>query len=397
MLAGLFGREERSISSVPWQQHPDSGWGVWPGGDPASGSMPLSARSSLQLLTVYGCVQLITNAISKLPVDSYRDEKLGDGKVRKVEVAKPAWLEQPTPDLSWNEWCGQVLVSLLLHGNAYVAVQRGASGLIVEIPVLDPTVVTPFRNGPGDRKRYRVNGVELPGLEVLHVKGMMLPGSDVGVSPVEAARQSIGLGLTAVRYGAQFFENEANMPGVIEAPGAMQPDTMTNLAQQWRRKRSTGGRGLPGVLQGGATWKPTGVTNEQAQFLATRNFTAAEIAGQMFLVDPADIGIGVQGNNQTYANIEQRNVHRLQVTYLPWIVTVEKAVSALLARPRYVKLNVDGLLRGDMKTRYEAYEIGLRSKFLVPNEPREKEDLTPLPGGDEVAPTAPAVPPGGGV
>jgi HK97 family phage portal protein len=395
MLNAIFGRETRAVGSVPWQ-HNDSGWGIWPGD--ASGTaagVPVDARSSLQLLTVYGCVRLITDAISTLPVDAYREQG-----GQSIEIAKPMWLEQPTPDLSWTEWCGQILSSLLLAGNAYYAVLRNASGSIVELPVLDPTRVTVYRNGPGGRKRYRVNGLEAPGLEVRHIPAMMMPGSDVGVSPVEAARQSIGLGLAALNFGSQFFTGEGNMPGVIELPGAAQPETMNNLAQQWRKKRTTGGRGLPGVLQQGAQWKPTGVTNEQAQFLSTRNYTAAEIAGQMFLVDPSDLGIPVQGSNLTYANIEQRNVHRVQTTYLPWIVRVEKSVSGLLARPRYVKLNVDGLLRGDAKTRMETHVLAVAHGLAPVNERRELEDLPPLPGGDvlrQPAMAAPSSTPGGGV
>jgi HK97 family phage portal protein len=147
----------------------------------------------------------------------------------------------------------------------------------------------------------------------------------------------------------------------------------------WQRKRKTGGRGLPGVLQDGAVWKPTGVTNEQAQFLATRKFTAGEIAGQMFLLDPSDLGIPVEGTSLTYANLEQRNARRLQVALLPWIVRIEAAISALLFNPRYMKFNVNGFLRGDLKTRFESYAIGIQNQFLEPNEAREFEDWSPLP------------------
>jgi HK97 family phage portal protein len=283
----------------------------------------------------------------------------------------------PTVDLDFAEWCSQVLTSLLLHGNGYVAVLRNERNTIVELVPLDPTVVEVTRqNG---RKVYVVNGARYPG-ELVHIKGLMLPGSDVGYSPVEAARQAIGLGMAATKFGGEFFAGEGNMPGVIELPKPAQPDTMRDMAEQWRRKRSRGGRGLPGVLQDGATWKPTGVTNEQAQFLSTRGYTAAEIAGQMFLLDPSDLGIPVEGTSLTYANLEQRNARRVQVTLLPWIVRVERAVSALLFNPRYMRFNLEGLLRGDTLTRYQTYQIGIPLGVLQPSEAREFEDLPPIPG-----------------
>jgi HK97 family phage portal protein len=335
-----------------------------------AGNVRVDAESSMQLLTVYGCVRLITDSISTLPVDAYRRT----GEDAKEEIAKPLWLAQPTVDLDFTSWCTQVLTSLLLHGNAYIAVMR-SEGRIVELVPLDPTKVLVRRDR--GRKVYIIAGMPYTG-EILHLKGLMMPGSDVGLSPIEYARQSIGLGLASVKFGAQFFEGEGNMPGVIEMPGRAQPDTMKAIADSWRRRRREGGRGLPGVLQEGAMWKPTGVTNEQAQFLATRQFTAAEIAGQMFMVDPTELGIGVMGQSLTYANLEQRNTRFVRVTLLPWIVRIEKALSDLMAQPRYVKFNLNALLRGDLKTRYESYAIGIASGFLEVNEPRDWEELPPL-------------------
>ena len=365
MLGGVFGRPEVRAQATTW--------GDWAGDAPSGGGPRVDAVSALQLLTVYGCVRMISDAISTLPVDVFRE--LGDGS--RAEVAKPLWLREPTVDLDFTAWCGQVLSSLLLHGNAYLAVLRNESNAIVEVVPLDPTRVSVVRRG--GRLVYLVNGVPAA-VEVVHIKGIMMPGSDVGYSPIEAARLSIGLGLAAQQYGSDAFERDLNMPGVIEMPRKAQPETMRAMADGWRRKRNRGGRGLPGVLDDGAMWKPTGVTNEQAQFLQTRKFTAAEIAGQMFLLDPSDLGIAVDGTSLTYANLEQRSARRVQVTLLPWLIRIEHAVSALLANPRYMKFNVDGLLRGDLKTRYESYQIGIAAGFLDRSEPRGWEDLGPMPG-----------------
>jgi len=366
MLGGVL----RSRVEVREQQA--TPWGVWQGestGRTWAGEN-VTADSAMQLLAVYGSVGLITDQISTLPVDVFRH--VGE---MSVESPKPAWLIEPTVDLGFEDWCSQLLVSLLLSGNAFVAVNRNQSNAIVELVPLDPARVTVARED--GRKVYRVNGINYPG-EMVHIKGRMWPGSDVGLSPVEYARQSIGLGLSALKFGGEFFDGEGNMPGVIEMPRPAQPGIMAETARTWRRRRQQGGRGMPGVLQDGATWKPTGVTNEQAQFLATRQWSAAEIAGQVFFLDPSDLGIPVDGTSLTYANLEQRNARRLQVALLPWIVRIERAVSALLYNPRYMKFNVNGFLRGDLKTRYEAYAIGITNGFVEPNEAREREDMPPL-------------------
>jgi phage portal protein, HK97 family len=373
MLSSIFRRPEQRAQATTW--------GQWPGEmTQVVGGVAVDEQSSMQLLTVYGSVRLITDSIATLPLDVYR--RSGD---TKIEVAKPTWLQQPTTNLDFTSWVSQVLSSLLLHGNAYVVVLRNEVGTIVELLPLDPSKVRVTRDR--GRLSYMVNGLRIDA-EMLHLKGLMLPGSDVGLSPVEYARQSIGLGLAAVKFGTGYFEGEGNMPGVIEMPGSAQSETLKGIADQWRRRRREGGRGLPGVLQEGATWKPTGVTNEQAQFLATRKFTSAEIAGQMFMIDPSELGIGIEGSSLTYANLEQRNTRFVRVTLLPWIVRLEKALSDLLAQPRYVKFNLGALMRGDLSSRYAAYATGIGAGFLEPNEARDWEDLPPLdmPDVPEVAP-----------
>lgn len=354
MLSALFAPRERSIGSLPWQSN-DSGWGVWPGdgGGPTWSGIPVNEGSATQLLAVYGSSSFITDEISTLPVD--------------VDNApRPDWVDNPSEGVDRIGFIGQNVWSLLLSGGSYIGVIR-SRGQVVAVESLDP--------GRCDRKVINgrpvnlVNG-EIPPFEVIYIPGRMRPGDLVGMSPVEWCRQTIGLGLAATRYGAQFFDGEGNMPGVIESPNVMQPDTMRNLAAQWRARRQKGGRGLPGVLQAGATWKPTGVTNEQAQFLATRRYTAAEIAGQMFLLDPSDLGIGVEGTSLTYANLAQRNERRMRVALMPWIRRIESKLSLLIPGGEY-RFDVDAGLRGSTRESYETLAVAVDSGIMTQDEARE--------------------------
>lgn len=362
--------------SPPEPEYRASVWGEWQGENVGNtwAGLSVTPAASLQLLTVYGCVRIITDSIATLPVDVY-EVPPDASDPSPTEVAPPRWLSEPTLDLTFAEWVSQILSSLLLHGNAYIAVLRSTGGGIVELVPLDPARVAVVR-ARGVRS-FLIDG-RATEREIVHIKGLMLPGTDVGLSPVEMARQSIGLGLAATEYGARFFDGEGNMPGVIEIPKRANPDAMKALSDAWRRRRSRAGRGLPGVLDDGASWKPTGVTNEQAQFLATRKFTSAEIAGQMFLLDPSDLGIPVEGSNLTYANLEQRNLRRVQVTLMPWIVRLETAVSALLPPGQRMRFNVNAILRADTLTRYQAHVLGITNGFLTEDEVRELEDRAPL-------------------
>lgn len=373
-MFGNHGRaEQRAIQATPW--------GVWQGDNVGAtwAGNNVDSSNAMQLLTVYGCVRLIADQISTLPIDVYR--KSGDNRVKE---ATPPWLDFPVVGLHRSAWLTQVVTSLLLDGNAYWARMRSPEGRLVELPVLDASKVQVMReNG---RRVFKING-QVADIEIDHIAGLMGPGSETGISPVEMARQSIGGGMAAQEYSARFFGQGATMSGVIEVPGMLPPGgpdvagSGAALAKEFGRRHSGKNKAhLPAVLTGGATWKPTSVTPEQAQFLETRGFTAAEIAGQMFLLDPTDLGIPMpSGSSLTYANLEQRNLRRVQVALLPWIVRIEAALSGLLPAPRYVKFNLEGLLRGDTLSRYQAYQIGVQTGFLLNPEIRVIEDMPPLP------------------
>ncbi len=347
MLSALFSRPENAIGGVPWENADtaNGGWGYWPGenvGTTASG-VRVSETTASQLLAVYGSASLITDEISTLPV--------------KVEGSRrPGWVDDPAEDVDRVTLLGQIVWSLLLSGNAYVAA-FGSLTNPYPVEVLDPSKCE-VRMERGRRVVY-VHGERPRGVTVIHIPGRVRPGDLMGMSPVEYARQSIGLGLAAQRFGSEYFDGEGNMPGVIELPNAAQPETLRNIARQWKQKRKTGGRGLPGVLDAGGKWKPTGVTNEQAQFLQTRKFTAAEIAGQMFLLDPSELGIPVEGSNLTYGNLQQRDQRRMRVALMPWIRRIEPKLSLLLPFNGQFVFDVDAHLRGNTKESYETAKVAI--------------------------------------
>jgi HK97 family phage portal protein len=224
---------------------------------------------------------------------------------------------------------------------------------------------------------------------------MMLPGSDVGLSPLEFARQSIQLGLSAQDYGIQNFDGGLKMPGVIEYPGPVEAAKMAETAKLWQRARRKGAHGLPGVLEGGGSFKAMGVTNEAAQFLETRQWTAAEICAQVYLIDPRELGIPLTGSTLEYVNSESRMANLVRKGMLRWITRVEAAVSALLPSPQYFKFNVNGFMRGDSTERWDTYlkasQINATAQavgqppVLLTDEMRAWEELDPLPAEPEDA------------
>ena len=224
MLSRLFtpAVEERAQATT---------WGTWPGDNGGTSAPIVNDQTALKLLAVLGCVQLITDSISTLPVDVYREDAQGV----KTEIPSPVWITQPTVDLDFVSWCSQVVSSLVLHGNSFCNVTRNARNEIVELLPLDPTLVSVVRTR--QQKTYIVNGREYP-FEIMHIPGLMLPGAVAGLDPLMYARESVGLGLQAQEFASNQFGADLNLPGVIEIPKRAQPEQMQAMAQAWRKART---------------------------------------------------------------------------------------------------------------------------------------------------------------
>jgi HK97 family phage portal protein len=219
--------------------------------------------------------------------------------------------------------------------------------------------------------------------EILHIHGFSRDGI-VGLSPIAYARESIGLGLAAQEYGARLFANNTTPKGVIEYPGKFKnQDTLNRLKEQIESAH----RGLTNshrmlILEEGMKWAQTGIAPEDAQFLQSRKFQIAEIA-RIFRIPPHMLG---DLERATFTNIEHQSIDFVVHTIRPWLVRWEQEIMRSLLLPsqqktHFAEFNVDALLRGDIKSRYDAHAVGIRNGWLNADEVRQLENMNPIPDG----------------
>ena len=130
------------------------------------------------------------------------------------------------------------------------------------------------------------------------------------------------------------------------------------------------------ILTEGSTRKPLALDHEQMQFLQSRKYTKSEICG-LFRVPAYMIG-DLSETTKLGSSIEEQNRVFYELTLLPYINRVETALTMLLPRNQFARIDVSGLLRANIKARYEAYNLGRNAGFLSVNEIRAKEDLSPV-------------------
>lgn len=377
MLARLLtrGGEARAVS---FQQVFGSGgeWGTSTVAGPAIGS-----DTALQIGAVYACVRLIADTVSTLPVDSFYRR---DGQ-RFPFRPRPGWLGQTDLGCTWADHVQQVAVSLLIDGNAFVEVRRDAAGEPAALLVHDPRAVEVRQSGPD--VEFVVQGRVVPrasGAEpnMLHLTECRRPGQLRGVSRIGQARQALGLAAAMEEFAARFFGQGSVASGVLHTDAALTEEQAKQLVMGWEKAHKGVRRShRPALLHSGVKFDKTSVDNEQAQFLQSRQFAVEEIA-RVFRVPPHMIGVTTPGA-MSYASVEQNAIQFATYTIRPIVAKIENAYSPLIPTPgSFVRLNMDGILRGDLASRYTAYSQGVQGGFLSINDIHRLEDMPPAPGGD---------------
>lgn len=358
--------ERRDLLSSAWIPRNSDGYGNHSG-------RIVTTDTALRLGAVYACVGLIADALSTTPIDVYR--KSPDGQ--RVPLDTPPLLRTPSGSMVLVEWLFPFFSSLLLRGNTFGYKDNfDELGYPREVLLIHPYDASVTRRSRYDPEVvYRFNGAEVPPERVLHVKGFTLPGDLLGLSPIAYHAQMIGMGLAASDFGAQFYVNGGQPTAVLQSDMPVNKEQADILKE--RVLSVIRGKREPIVLGGGAKWTPISVPPAESQFLETMRYSVNDVA-RIFHVPAEKIGGTVEGGTVTYANREANVIEFQTDALLPNAVRFEQHISRLLPNRQYAKFNMDAAIRVDLKTRYEAHQIGIQSKFLLPDEARELEDRLPL-------------------
>lgn len=345
------------------------------GGSRLASGVAVSERSALQISTVMACVRELAGDVAGLPLDEQRKE----GR-RWVEVDPSPLVEDPfidaDPVIGWF----QVMASLLLRGNSWNDVaDRDKYGDATKLLPLHPDGVRP-RTIDG-RKMLVVNRKPRPLSEFVHIPGFVLPGSWVGLDPIQFHAQALGLALATETYGAQYFANGTVVSGVLQSDHELNEDQVRRALQLWKKRhQGLSNAHLPAVLGNGLKWAPMTVAPNEAQFLETREYQRADIAG-IFGVRPKRVGATQKTGQGGGKGSESDELDYVKHTIRFWLGRLEAVISRQLPADRRARFNLDALLRADLAARYSSYSAARAGSWMSPDEIRELEDLPPIPGG----------------
>jgi HK97 family phage portal protein len=343
-----------------------------------------------KLSVVYGCVNLRASTIASLPFNLYRETDKGHVPAKDHPYYN-LLTKNPNPwQTNYSLW-HWLITQLDLHGNAYLQKIRRNDGLVAELVPLNPSQVQISIDEDTGKPRYTmlINGRTYiyENDNIIHVKGYSHNGI-YGVSVIEHFRTLFDGYLELEQAGTQIAKNAARPSVIIKHPANLKDEEKEKTKASWQSGFSGKNSGKAAMLANTYTVEamPGGLSAADSEFIKQKQFTAQRIATDLFRVPLHMLGLTT---TPTYASVEQMSIEWVVYGLAPTIANIEQQIQKQLLDDSdevYFDISVNGLLRGDIKTRMEYYKFAMEHGAMTPNQFHQLEGsglyIDPKDGGD---------------
>lgn len=347
----------------------------------AMGKIKVTEATADKHTAIYRCEQIISGLIASLPVGYF--ERQPDGTKRKLSDHDQLLLlrDRPNPTMSaatfWTSF-----VRDILRGNGYALIERDpTTGRPSAYYYIAHSKVHPFVYN--NKLWYDIDGMDTPvaAINMLHVPH---GGGIIGRSVIELHTDTIALGLANQQIGLKFYENGSHLGGVVETDKILGATGIENLREGIHDKYSGADKaGQIMVLEDGAKFKPMTPNFKEAQYMETKLGNIHDVC-RMYGVPPWMVA---EAGNATMNNAATMNINFVQFTILPLVRAIEqevkhKSVAHNRQEVEYFKMDLKGVMRGDMEQRAQFFKELFYIAAINPNEIRQLEEMDPYDGGD---------------
>lgn len=359
----------------------------------SSTGVKVTPQSALRHSVVFACNRVLSESISSLPLVLYKEDDKGNRFKAKEHSLYNLLNSNPNNEVTTMQWRETMITNINLRGNHFSQIIRNQRGDIVSIWGLDTTRIEAKRLQSTGEIVYIYNydmniNAQNPKKavfkfdEILHIAGLSLDGI-CGISPITYERESIGLSIAMEEFGAKFFGNGASPSGIFSIDGELSEPAFNRMKDDFDKSYSgMKNANKPMILEGGAKFSPITMTNTDSQFLEARKYQKEDISS-IFRVPLHMINDLTKAN---YNSIEQLSLGFVIYSLTPTLVRIEQCMQRdLLTESErkqgyYIKHNLSALLRGDLKTRFESYSVGLKDGVYTIDDILKLEDMNPIGG-----------------
>lgn len=345
--------------------------------------------AAMNLATVFNAATIRTNYIAMLPLITYYRDDNGNKEKFKGSPVYSLLHDKPNPLMTSFSWRVSMELHALFYGGGFSRIERDVLGRPIWLWLLDAKRMSPRLADNGRRLEWAYKDKSYQETvykdeDIIHIPSLTSDGI-TGEGVIKNASQSLWLSKATESFGQKFFEQGLNAGGVISNPSKMSDQAFKHLKESFDERAKPANAHKPLILEDGMTWNKITFSPEEAQFLGTRQFQDVEIARWFNL----PLRMLKMADASGLRNVEQIAIEMVQGTMLPRYVAWEQELNnKLFADPngretaRFCEFNVDGLLRGDSKTRADVQHIMRLDGVLNADEWRARENMNPI-GGDK--------------
>jgi len=374
-LLNHLGYEKRANPNDPWEAFQ------------VLRSGPVNAQTAQSVSAVYACVAAISETIASLPLHLYeRGEARTKARHHSLYTVLHDIANEYQTALELREW---MQACVLLRGNAYAKIKRGYDGQVTSLTPIHPDRMNLYRTTNSVIYEYTDHAGKVERLlqdEVFHLRHRAGDEILLGISPIQASRETIELSISERDHGNATFKNGARLSGILKFPQHLKPEQKASLKTSWDSQHAgNANAGKTAILDQGVEYQTVSMTLEDAEWIAARKFSVEEVA-RLFRVPPTVIGDLTHGN---FSNSVEMSRQFVTLSLRRHLVMWEQAIAKQLLTPAGRRLykpehSVEGLLRGDAKNRADFYQSGINAGWMLPSEARKLENLPRIEGIDDI-------------
>jgi len=355
------------------------------GGASAAG-INVTIDKAMGVPAIWAAVNFISGTMAGLPLNLYQKTEGGRVKVDSplARILHDSWNDETSSFDARKYSYEQVFTG----GRSITFIESNAAGRVINLWPLNPETVKIEMRGGRKVYRYKEQGrkeiVYVAG-EIIDIPFSLRPDMMTSRSPILTNADTIGLGIAATNYGSKLFQNGGVPPFMITGnfeSGAALKRASDDLQSAIRAAAKENRLALS--LPTGHEIKSIGIDPEKSQLVELKRFLIEEYA-RIYSLPPTFLQ---DLSNGTFSNTEQQDLHFVKHTIKRWVEQTEQEMNlklfGKLNNEFYVEFNLDGLLRGDFKTRMEGYASGIQNAVLTPNEARRQENRPDMDEGNKL-------------
>ena len=378
-ILGWFGWGGNALGEQPGAQNPVPSTAL------VEGSGNIGTDGALQISTVWACIDRRATTVASLPFFAY--ENSGGQKVLARNSRLYGLLhDSPNARMTPFEFWRAMLMNHDLRGNAYARIDRASDGEALALWPMPADQVQPTVLDDGSMVyAYRIGDdvAVLAEANVLHLKN--LGNGTVGLAKLEFMRATTSEVAGAQGSATRLFTNGGKPTGVLMIDQLLSPEQRQRLKDNFAEMQ-TGSTARLYVLEANMKYQQLSLSPEDQQLLETRKYGVEEICRWM---DTPPVLVHHSNVTAWGTGIEQIVDGFYKFTIRPLCISIEQAVTKRVMTSKQrarmsVEFNLDALLRGSIKDRFEVYAKGVQNGILKRNEARQLENLPPEADANEL-------------